>query len=221
MKPLIELVDTVEIITEGKDSKDLYLKGISIQAEIVNGNGRKYPIAVVESALSIYQPKIANNTATGELDHPTENIHKIDPDRISHIFTEIIKDGSNFVTKAKILNTTCGTQVKNLIEGGVKLGMSSRGLGKTKMETGVAIVEKLHFVTLADIVVNPSAPDAWQQAINENKEWVFENGVLVEKDVEPIIDETKQILENSTPEQRSVAVKTLFQKYLDTIQNKN
>lgn len=218
MKLLVELQDSVTVLKEGKDSKQLYLEGISIQADIVNGNGRKYPLSVAEAAINKYMTERFNkDVATGELNHPKVDAGDINPDRISHKFTEIRQDGKNWITKARILNTTCGKQVKNLIEGEVKLGMSSRGFGKTNLKDRVAIVENLYLVTMADIVVNPSAPDAWQQAIYENQEWVYENGVLVQKDVEPIIDEVKQAMSNTTPKQRNKIIVELFKKYLETI----
>jgi len=216
--PLIELNDSVEILFEGENKKDLFLQGISIQAEIVNGNRRKYPLPVAEAAVKRYiEEKLSKNIATGELDHPAENISKINPDRISHKFVEIKQDGNNFITKAKVLNTICGTQVRNLIEGEIKLGMSSRGFGKTNVKDGTAIVENLYLVSMADIVVDPSAPDAWQQAVYENKEWIFENGVLVEKDVEPIIDTVKHALNTIPKERRNKIIISEFAKYLKTI----
>jgi len=215
---LSELNASIEIITEGKDNKDLFLQGISIQAEIVNGNHRKYPIAVAESAVKKYiEERLSKNIASGELDHPDNKIHKINPDRISHKFVEIKQDGNNFITKAKILNTICGQQVKNLIEGEISLGMSSRGFGKTNVKEGIAIVENLYLVTMADIVVDPSAPDAWQQAVYENKEWVFQNGVLVEQNVEPIIDNVKMALNTIPKERRNKIIISEFKKYLKTI----
>lgn len=218
VQPLIELTDSVEILREGKDKKDLFLKGISIQAEIINGNNRKYPIAVAEDAVNIYiKERLSKNIASGELDHPDNKIHKINPDRISHKFVEINQDGNNFITKAKVLNTTCGKQVRNLIEGEISLGMSSRGFGKTNVKEGIAIVENLYLVTMADVVVDPSAPDAWQQAVYENKEWIFENGVLVEQNVEPIIDNVKKALNTIPAGRRNKIIIEEFKKYLKTI----
>ena len=218
MKLLVELQDSVKVLAEGKDNKDLYLEGISIQADVVNANSRTYPRRVIECAVKKYtEERFNRNIASGELNHPKEDVSQINPDRISHKFVEIRQDGNNIISKAKILNTTCGKQVQNLVEGGITLGMSSRGFGKTKVKNNVAIVENLYLVTLADIVVNPSAPDAWQQAIYENKEWVFENGVLVQKDVEPIIDETKEALNKLNEKERKDIIIKLFQKYLNAI----
>lgn len=222
MKPLIEINDTIDFFTEGKDNeKNLYLRGISIQAEIVNGNKRKYPYHVAESAVNLYiEQKLSKDIASGELDHPKENISKINPDRISHKFIEVIRDGNNWITKARILDTICGKQVKNLVDGGIKLGMSSRGFGKTNNSNGVAIVEDLYLVSLADIVIDPSAPDAWQQAVYEDKEWIFENGLLVEKDVEPIMDDVKKAL-NKLPKKeiKKYCIKK-FAEYINIISKK-
>ena len=215
--PLIEVNEQIEILKEN-EGKDLFLRGISIQAEIVNGNRRIYPLSVAESAVQKYvNDRLNRNIASGELDHPENNVAKINPDRISHKFVEIKQDGNNFLTKARVLNTTCGQQVKNLIEGEIALGMSSRGFGKTNVKDGVATVENLYLVTMADIVVDPSAPDAWQQAVYENKEWVFENGLLVEKDVEPIMDDVKIALAKAPTPQRDEIIVGLFKKYLQTI----
>jgi len=139
------------------------------------------------------------------------------PDRISHKFVEVKQHGNNFVTKAKVLDTTCGKQVKNLISGGVKLGMSSRGFGKTNNKNGVVIVENLHLVTLADIVIDPSAPDAWQKSVYENKDWVFENGELVEANVNPIIEKVKKSMRNKPKKQSENMISDLFEQYLKTI----
>ena len=217
-QPLIETVEDVKI-TEAIDDitkkKNLFLHGITLQAEVKNGNSRIYPMPVLRESVGLYVEKhLKDNRAVGELDHPTVNLHKINPDRISHKFVSVVEDGNNFITKALILDTVCGKQVQNLISGNVKIGMSQRGFGKTTMKNGVAMVEKLHLVTLADIVVDPSAPNAFSQAIFENKEWVYENGLLVEKDVTPIIDEAKAILESASKKDRHNALKSVFEKYL-------
>jgi len=214
MRLLSELND--KILTESK-GKDLYFSGIAIQANLTNGNGRFYPLAVAESAVNKYVAKhLSNNTAVGELDHPTENISKINVDRISHRFTEIKRDGNNFITKAKILQTTCGKQVKNLINGGVKLGMSSRGFGKTKNKAGVTVVEELFLVTPADIVSEPSAPDAWGQSVYEKSEFIWKAGELVEANVEPIFDQAKRALKNKSGKTNTL-IEKLFNEYMRRI----
>lgn len=222
MRYLVETTDDVNIITEGKESnKKLYLEGITLQGDIVNQNKRKYPFPILKEAIGKYvNGHLYSNRAVGELDHPTENLHKINPDRISHKFVEVREDGNNFITKALVLETICGKQVRNLIEGEVKIGMSQRGFGKTKNDNGVALVETLHLITLADIVIDPSAPDAFSQAIFENKEWVFENGVFVGVDVGSEIDKTKAILENASKKDREQALISVFTEYLEKIKLK-
>ena len=219
MKILIETTDNVNVtesIDKTSKKKRLYLEGITLQAEVVNANKRIYPMPVLKEAITRYCNKhLSDNRAVGELDHPAENLHKINPDRISHKFVDVKQDGNNFITKALVLDTTCGKQVKNLIEGGVKIGMSQRGFGKTTRKNDVAMVEDLFLVTLADIVIDPSAPQAFSQAIYENKEWVFENGVLVGKDVEPIVDKTKKAFQLPKQE-RDTVIQNLLHEYLGT-----
>ena len=224
MKLLVETTDTVKIteaVDQTTNNKRLFLEGVTLQAEVVNANKRLYPMPVLRESVNTYVKKyLHDNRAVGELDHPTNNIHKINPDRISHRFVDIREEGNNFITKALVLDTTCGKQVKNLIEGEVKIGMSQRGFGKTKQQNGVSMVENLFLVTLADIVVDPSAPQAFSQAIYENKEWVFENGVLIGVDVEPIIDKGKNTLDKASPRQRLEEMSAIFKEYLDSIKVK-
>lgn len=217
MKPIFETVEDITIIEsicENTKKKSLYLEGITLQADIVNQNKRLYPKQVLRESIGIYVKKYLNdNRAIGELNHPIENVHQINPDRISHKFISIIEDGNNFITKALVLDTTCGKQVRKLIEGNVKIGMSSRGFGKTNIKDDVIVVENLHLITAADIVIDPSAPHAFSQAVFENKEWIFENGELVQVDVEPIIDKTKKALD----ENKSDLVVDIFKEYLQMI----
>lgn len=219
-KPLIELTDELKIITEATENgkTNMFLEGIAVQAEVVNGNKRLYPLHVIQPEVEVYvEKKLKFNTATGELNHPKENVQEVNPDRISHRFVEIVQEKNDFWSKALILNTVCGTQVKNLNEGGVRLGMSSRALGKLSVQNNVNIVEKMMFVTFGDIVIDPSAPDAWQQAIFENQEWVFENGILVKTDVSQEIDDAKNKL-NSVPKSIRTEVMTeCFKNYLNKI----
>ena len=220
LSPLIEITQEVKIFeVDEKAGRDLYLEGITLQAEVVNANKRMYPKNVLRESVEAYTKKyLQDDRAVGELNHPMENISQINPDRISHKFVSIIQDGNNFITKAKVLNTTCGQQVRNLVEGGVKIGMSSRGFGKTRKENDIIIVENLHLVTLADIVIDPSAPDAFQQAVYERKEWLYQNGVLVERDVEPIIDQTNLVMSSRfTVEERNAMVVKMYENYLKTI----
>ena len=195
MKLIKELTEEVEYITEENEGKkNHYIQGVFLQSEITNRNGRMYPKSVLAREVKNYNEKyIKTNRALGELGHPegpTVNL-----DRVSHKITELKEDGNNFVGKAKLLDTPMGNIAKNLLGEGVKLGVSSRGMGTLKRENGASVVgEDFMLATAADIVSDPSAPDAFVEGIMEGKEWVWENGRLQEKDVAAI----KQELDHAT-----------------------
>ena len=195
MKLIKELNEEVEYITEDNEGKkNHYIQGVFLQSEITNRNGRMYPKSVLDREVKNYNEKyIKTNRALGELGHPegpTVNL-----DRVSHKITELKEDGNNFVGKAKLLDTPMGNIAKNLLGEGVKLGVSSRGMGTLKRENGANVVgEDFMLATAADIVSDPSAPDAFVEGIMEGKEWVWENGRLQEKDVAAI----KQELDHAT-----------------------
>ena len=183
MKLITEEISKVEFITEGKGSaKKSYIKGIFLQAEQVNRNGRMYPLAIMEREVNRYNEAfVQKGRALGELGHPdgpTVNL-----DRVSHKICELYKDGNNFIGKAQLLETPMGKIAKSLISEGVCLGVSSRGVGSLKMTNeGHKIVgEDFMLATAADIVADPSAPDAFVQGIMEGKEWVWEGGILRER----------------------------------------
>ena len=195
MKLIKELNEEVEYITEDNEGKkNHYIQGVFLQSEITNRNGRMYPKSVLDREVKNYNEKyIRTNRALGELGHPegpTVNL-----DRVSHKITELKEDGNNFVGKAKLLDTPMGNIAKNLLGEGVKLGVSSRGMGTLKRENGASVVgEDFMLATAADIVSDPSAPDAFVEGIMEGKEWVWEHGRLQEKDVAAI----KQELDHAT-----------------------
>ena len=195
MKLIKELTEEVEYITEENEGKkNHYIQGVFLQSEITNRNGRMYPKSVLDREVKNYNEKyIKTNRALGELGHPegpTVNL-----DRVSHKITELKEDGNNFVGKAKLLDTPMGNIAKNLLGEGVKLGVSSRGMGTLKRENGASVVgEDFMLATAADIVSDPSAPDAFVEGIMEGKEWVWEIGRLQEKDVAAI----KQELDHAT-----------------------
>ena len=195
MKLIKELNEEVEYITEDNEGKkNHYIQGVFLQSEITNRNGRMYPKSVLDREVKNYNEKyIRTNRALGELGHPegpTVNL-----DRVSHKITELKEDGNNFVGKAKLLDTPMGNIAKNLLGEGVKLGVSSRGMGTLKRENGASVVgEDFMLATAADIVSDPSAPDAFVEGIMEGKEWVWENGRLQEKDIASI----KQELDHAT-----------------------
>ena len=182
MKLITEHTHEVEYITEGKN-KEQYIQGIFMQADIKNQNGRIYPHEVLKKEVSNFNRRyVAEGRALGELGHPMGPI--INLDRVSYVIKELYEDGKNFIGKAKVMDTPNGKIVKNLISEGVKLGVSSRGMGSVKTnKSGVNEVQKDFVLSTVDIVADPSAPDAFVDGIMEGKEWVWENGLIKEKDI--------------------------------------
>ena len=182
MKLITEEVSQVEFITEGRGSnKRLYIEGTFLQGGIKNRNGRVYPIDTLSREVGRYSESfIKKGRALGELGHPdgpTVNL-----DRVSHKITSLVQEGNNFKGKAQLLNTPMGKIAQNLIGEGVTLGVSSRGVGSLKESQGCKVVgEDFQLATAADIVADPSAPDAFVQGIMEGKEWVWEGGILREQ----------------------------------------
>lgn len=186
MKLLVELNDSldIQVLTEGTGlNKQYFIEGIFLQADIKNRNGRIYPSAVLRAETDRYiKEYVETNRALGELGHPTNP--SINLDRVSHKIISLREDGSNIIGRAKIMDTPFGKIVKNLMDEGVKLGVSSRGLGSLQEKNGAKVVcEDFRLITAADIVADPSAPDAFVSNLMENKEWVWENGKLVEREV--------------------------------------
>ena len=185
VKLFSEAVEEVQYITEAKEGggKNYKIKGIFLQADIKNRNGRVYPMEVLQKEVSRYNKKfIKENRAYGELGHPdgpTVNL-----ERVSHMVTELYPDGKNFVGEAKIMGTPMGEIVKNIIDEGGKLGVSSRGMGSLNQKNGANYVrDDFYLATAADIVADPSAPNAFVEGIMEGKEWVWNNGALVEAEL--------------------------------------
>ena len=184
MKLITETIENVEVITEGKGAdKKLYIEGVFLQSEIKNRNGRMYPFSVLEKEVERYNEEyVKTSRALGELGHPdgpTVNL-----DRVSHRITSLRAEGNNFVGKAQILNTPNGNIAKALLEDGVKLGVSSRGMGSIdKREDCGVVMDDFMLATAADIVADPSAPDAFVNGIMEGKEWAWDNGILKETKV--------------------------------------
>lgn len=185
MKLITEKIEDARIvITEGKNGKrNTFIEGVFLQAEICNRNGRMYPMRTMEREVQKYNENfVKTGRALGELGHPDGPT--INLDRASHLITSLQREGNNFIGKARLLETPMGKIAKQLLDEGVKLGVSSRGLGSIKEENGVKIVgEDFMLATAADIVADPSAPDAFVNGIMEGKEWVWDNGLLKEKTV--------------------------------------
>ena len=184
MKLITENIEEVKLLTEEKDGqKHLYIEGVFLQSEVRNRNGRVYPFSVLEKEVGRYNEEyVTKGRALGELGHPdgpTVNL-----DRVSHRITSLKAEGNNFVGKARILDTPMGNIAKSLLGEGVKLGVSSRGMGSIdKREDANYVMDDFMLATAADIVADPSAPDAFVNGIMEGKEWVWDNGLLKEKTV--------------------------------------
>ena len=195
MKLISEQIEGVEYITEEQDNgdKSYKIKGVFMQSEVKNRNGRVYPFEVLDKEVKRYNKEYINEKrAFGELGHPdgpTVNL-----ERASHMITSLKPEGKNFIGEAKILKTPMGKIVENLMDAGGKLGVSSRGMGSLEQKNGANYVKNdFYLATAADIVADPSAPNAFVQGIMEGKEWVWDNGALVE---EELIRMKKRINEN-------------------------
>ena len=185
MKLITEMYDDFEILTEGK-GKDMKIKGVFMQAETKNRNGRVYPLDVLQKEVARYNKELVETKrAFGELGHPegpTVNL-----DRVSHMIEELVPEGNNIIGKAKILDTPNGKIVKELLNAGAKLGVSSRGMGTLEKKGQTNYVkDDFYLATAADIVADPSAPKAFVEGIMEGKEWIWDNGILKESEVAKI-----------------------------------
>ena len=187
MKLITEEISNAEYIVEEKNGKKNYaIKGIFMQSDVKNKNGRIYPKEILQKEVARYNREfIQKNRAFGELGHPdgpTVNL-----ERVSHMIKSLTPEGSNFIGEARVLDTPYGKIVKSLIDEGASLGVSSRGMG-TLVNTGGANIVKddFYLATAADIVADPSAPDAFVEGIMEGKEWVWDNGILKEAEVKKL-----------------------------------
>jgi hypothetical protein len=213
MKLITEEISKVEFITEGKGAeKKCYIKGIFLQAEQVNRNGRMYPMSIMEREVNRYNENfVMKGRALGELGHPdgpTVNL-----DRVSHKICELYKESNNFIGKAQLLSTPMGKIAESLIKEGVCLGVSSRGVGSLKMtnEGHKVVGEDFMLATAADIVADPSAPDAFVQGIMEGKEWVWEGGILRERLAESTKGRINTLVDQKMLEEHKL---NLFQDFL-------
>ena len=186
MKLICELQESVEyeLIEEGAKPKQYFIEGIFMQSEKKNKNGRIYPLPILEKEVNRYVKEyVEPKRAFGELGHPdgpTVNL-----ERVSHLITSLKQDGKNFIGEAKVMDTPYGKIVKNLIDEGAKLGVSSRGMGSLEPRRNMQVVkDDFYLATAADIVADPSAPNAFVEGIMEGKEWVWDNGIIKEMDIE-------------------------------------
>ena len=216
MKLIREEIESVEFLVEQKNGKkSMYIEGVFLQGDIQNRNGRMYPIATLRKEVSRYNENhIQTGRALGELGHPdgpTVNL-----DRVSHKIVSLRESGDNFIGKAKILGTPMGKIAANLVEEGVKLGVSSRGIGSLKMtREGCNVVgDDFMLATAADIVADPSAPDAFVEGIMEGKDWVWDGGILREKFAEKTY---KQVNTLTTQKKLDEQKLNLFNDFLSNL----
>ena len=216
MKLITEEISSVKFITEGKGAKKkMYIEGVFLQGDLKNRNGRMYPVATLVREVGRYNESfVGKGRALGELgppDGPTVNL-----DRVSHKITSLRQEGNNFIGKAQLLDTPMGKIAKSLIGEGVTLGVSSRGVGTLKEDRdGCKVVgEDFQLATAADIVADPSAPDAFVNGIMEGKEWVWEGGILREQ----FVDQTKKRINTLVDQKRLEEQKlNLFNDFLQNL----
>ena len=212
MKLISEEIESVDILTEEKDGKKtLYISGPFLQAEVVNRNKRCYPIQTMVKEVKRYSDEfVSKGRALGELGHPDGP--QINLDRVSHKIVSLTQEGNNFMGKAQILSTPMGKIAESLLADGVKLGVSSRGMGSISQHEGVSYVgEDFMLATAADIVADPSAPDAFVDGVMEGKEWVWEGSVLRERQIEQVKKTINTLVDQRKLEEHKLA---LFSKFL-------
>ena len=214
MKLITETTENIEVITEEKGSgKDYKIRGIFLQGDIKNRNGRVYPVSVLSKEVNRYNKEfVEKKRAFGELGHPdgpTVNL-----ERVSHMITSLKPEGRNFIGEAKIMDTPYGKIVKNLIDEGAQLGVSSRGMGSMKQVNGKNVINNdFYLATAADIVADPSAPDAFVEGIMEGKEWVWDNGVLKSMEVEKYKEEIGKTRRAELAEAKARVFKDFLSKF--------
>ena len=214
MKLICELQESVEyeLIEEGDKPKQYFIEGIFMQSEKKNKNGRVYPLPVLEKEVNRYVKEyVEPKRAFGELGHPdgpTVNL-----DRASHMITDLRKEGKNFVGRAKVLDTPNGKIVKCLIDEGARFGVSSRGMGTLKPDKKAQVVQNdFYLATAADIVADPSAPNAFVEGIMEGVEWIWDNGLLKAQDVERARDNIRKASSKGLEEVKLSEFKNLLSK---------
>ena len=216
MKLIAEYNDNnLEVIEEKVNGKKtLCIEGVFMQADSKNRNGRVYPKEILENAVNKYvKDQVSTGRAVGELNHPEGP--SINLDKVSHKITELRFDGSNVIGKASILETPMGQIVKGLLDGGVKLGVSSRGMGSLVQKNGAMYVKDDFMLSTVDIVQDPSAPEAFVNGIMEGKEWVWDNGILVAQDIELIETEIKTARSTSSSDVEIRAFKNFLSKLVN------
>lgn len=216
MKLITEVNEQINIITEANEAggRSFYIEGVFMQAEQQNRNGRMYPLEVLQKETERYVTEYVNkNRAYGELGHPEGPT--INLERVSHMTKSLRQEGNNFIGKAKIMDTPYGNIVKNLMVEGACLGVSTRGMGTlVERNDGVKVVkDDFYLATCADIVADPSAPDAYVRGIMENKEWVWDNGIIREVDVA----RQKQVIQKSSKKDLEENMIKVFKDFISKL----
>jgi len=215
MRLIKEIFESTNLIVEErKGKKEYFIEGVFLQSELQNRNKRMYPEHVMDKEVARYlKESVEKNRAYGELGHP--DTPSINLDRVSHMITSLRKEGTNYIGRAKIMETPMGNIARGLLDGGANLGVSSRALGSLKMNNeGVNIVQDDFMLsTAADIVADPSAPDAYVRGIMESKEWVFVDGKFVEQNIE----ETQKFIRKASSKNLQEAKILAFQNFLSKI----
>ena len=216
MKLITEQIEDVQILSEEKNGKkNLYIEGTFLQGEIKNRNGRMYTINTLRREVDKYNESfVKNGRALGELGHPdgpTVNL-----DRVSHLITSLVQEGNNFKGRARILDTPMGNIAKNLLGEGVKLGVSSRGIGSLQetRDGAKVVADDFMLATAADIVADPSAPDAFVNGIMEGKEWVWNNGIIQESEINQMKKQIDNAASRKILEERKISA---FSKFLNSL----
>jgi len=216
MKLIREVTETTSFVVEEKlgKGKQYFIEGVFLQSELKNRNGRMYPESVMDKEVGRYMESLVkNNRAYGELGHPDNP--SINLDRVSHLIVDLRKEGTNYIGKAKILETPMGNIARGLLDGGANLGVSSRALGSLQMnKEGIQVVQDDFMLsTAADIVADPSAPDAFVRGIMESVEWVFIDGKFEQRQIE----DTKKFIQRTPSKRLTEASITAFQNFLKNL----
>jgi hypothetical protein len=214
MKLICEVNEEIEILTEEKNGqKSYFIEGTFLQGDIKNRNGRVYEFKMLKDKVEQYRKEfVEQKRAFGELGHPDGPT--INLERVSHMIMELGPDGKNFYGKAKIMDTPYGKIVKNLMDEGAKLGVSSRGVGSLEEKNGANYVkDDFRLSTAADIVADPSAPDAFVRGVMEGREWIYENGLLVAKE----IDEIKDTIRKTSSRKLEEEMVKAFQRFINRL----
>jgi hypothetical protein len=220
MKLITEVFEDLRTITEAREDgkKNVYIEGVFLQGGIKNRNGRMYPVETLAKEVERYNESyVKSGRALGELGHPEGP--QINLDRVSHLITNLRQEGNNFIGKAKLMDTPFGNIAKGLVGEGVKLGVSSRGMGSIKLnKEGInEVQDDFYLATAADIVADPSAPDAFVNGIMEGVEWIWENELLIAKKA-PVVEQTVQIIEKAVSSRELEAKKLkIFENFLNEI----